>query len=468
MGRHFFRLIVYYLTAYKPGYLPEGISLQRWACVRGKVTCFSLTTCCVFSICTGGAEDLNIKILSIFLLYIAVKPAFAHLHGNEEVDKPFNFKSPEDPYFFQAVEHSEEYYGCGGYIRTGFIQTNHQSASAVAGELGCGYQLNNYVKAHVGLLASIDPGWNSDNDQNIQSDFLNQKKDSYLIVGEAVLTLSYQQFEAYLGRQNFDSPHLDMDDLRMIANLYEAYLIEFHYSDDLYFGSGFVRETAGWENGANASQFISIGEALGGTSGGIWTSWVNYQLGNITADVWFYLLSDHLTIFYTELVYSRQLSDILSYNLAVQYDWGSDIGSADLGGIDAQTLGVMAAVTWGNLTFTAAYNKNYGNTGAIASVGGGPFFTSLEDQTLDAVNGHNTEAILLSIEYEINKFVSIGSAVGQLNANDLNQYNKKELNLFTRFNWQEKLTADVMYAVVNDKNSQPDMHQIRAILTYRY
>lgn len=30
------------------------------------------------------------------------------------------------------------------------------------------------------------------------------------------------------------------------------------------------------------------------------------------------------------------------------------------------------------------------------------------------------------------------------------------------------MVVEVMYAVIDDKNSEPDMHQIRAILTYRY
>jgi len=417
--------------------------------------------------CTGGAEDVTIKRLSIILLF-AVTPVFAHLHGNEEADKPFNFKSPEVTNFFQAVEHDEEHAGCGGYLRAGFIQTDHQSASAIAGELGCGYQLTSYAKAHVGLFASIDPGFNSHDDRGVQGDFFNRQKDSYLIVGEAVLTLSYEQYEAHLGRQNLDSPHLDGDDLRMISNLYEAYLLDYHYSDTLYFGAGFVREASGWENGANASQFVSIGEALGGDSSGAWLSWVNYQQDNISTDTWLYFIPDHLAIFYAELIYSRELSDELSYNFGIQYDWGHDVGGAKLGNVNAYTIGVMTAITWTDFTFTAAYNHNFGKTGAIASVGGGPFFTSLEDQTLDAITGADTESVLLSVEYDVNDYLSFGAAAGKFNAATRSDYNKEELNLFININWQESLTTELMYAVTDDKNSEPDMHQVRAILTYRY
>ncbi len=469
MGRRFFGLFLK-STTYKSGYLPESLSLQRWALlsIYKLILSICISTLVFLSICTGGAEDPMVNLISIILLFFSVTPVYAHLHGNEEGDKPFNFKSPDETDFFQAVEHDEEYYGCSGYLRTGFIQTDHKSASAIAGELGCGYQLNSFIKAHIGLFASIDPGFNSNNDLNIQGDFFNQQKDSYLIVGEAVLTLTYDKFEAHLGRQNFDSPHLDGDDLRMISNLYEAYLLDYHYSDALYFGAGFVRETSGWENGANASQFVSIGEALGGNSNGAWLSWVNYQQDNMIMDTWFYLIPDHIAIFYTELIYSRELTDTVSYSFGFQYDWGHDVANSRLGNVDAHTVGFLFAISWTDITFTSAYNKNFGNTGAVASVGGGPFFTSLEDQTLDAISGKDTESILLSIEYNINNFIDLGAAAGKFNAANSKKYNKEELNLFININWKENLSTELIYAVVDDQNSEPDMHQVRAILTYRY
>ena len=409
-----------------------------------------------------------IKFYYSVILFFIFTSAHAHLHENEALDNPFNFKTPDNTEPFQAVEHQEEYSGCGGYLRAGFIQTDHSSASAIGGELGCGYQLNQYIKAHVGLFASFDPGINSQNDNNVQDDFFNYKKDSYLIVGEAVITLSYDRFEAHLGRQNFDSPHMDADDLRMIANLFEAYLLDYHFSDSLYFGAGFIREAAGWENGANISQFVSIGEAFGGEDRGAWVTWLNYEQENITGDTWFYYIPDHLTIFYSELIYSEELTDNLSYSFGLQYDWGKDTGRQRLGEVNSQTLGVMASVKWTDLTFTAAYNKNFSQTGAIASIGGGPYFTSFEELTLDAVEAKNSQSVLLSLEYSLNDDLTIGSAVGKFRASSKNQFNQEEINLYINYHWNNMFATEVMYAVVDDLNSEPDLHQIRVILTYQF
>lgn len=413
------------------------------------------------------------NILFLFLLILVVNPVFAHLLEKEEQDKVFNYKAPGDIEPYQAVKHEEDYHGCSGYLRAGFLQTkirsiDTSSASAIAGKFGCGYRLNPYIKAHLGLFGVLDTGLNSQNDDNIHADFFNRKKDSYLMLGEAVLTLSYDNFEAHLGRQNFDSPHLDGDDLRMVANLFEAYLVDYHFNDELYFGAGFVREASGWENGGNLSHFIPIGEALGGKGGNAWLSWLAYEEEHISGNAWFYYIPDHLTIFYGELLFSQSLTPDISYNLAMQYDWGKDSGEARLGEVDAHTLGVMASVSGFDFTLTAAYNKNFGNTGAVGSVGGGSFYTSMEDQTLDVAAGEDTQSVLFGVEYAFNSKLSLGVTLGEFRAVNKKDYQTEEINYFINYNWNDKLTAEFMYAVIDDKNSSKDTDQIRAIITYRY
>ncbi|MEE9413005.1 MAG: hypothetical protein V3V22_08140 [Methylococcales bacterium] len=126
----------------------------------------------------------------------------------------------------------------------------------------------------------------------------------------------------------------------MVANLFEAYLVDYHFSDELYLGAGFIREASGWENGGDLSRFIPIGEALGGREGNAWLSWLTYEEENFSGNAWFYLIPDHLTIFYGELIYSNALTPEISYNLALQYDWGQDSGAARLDKVNAHTMGL--------------------------------------------------------------------------------------------------------------------------------
>lgn len=427
--------------------------------------------------------SINLKILSVddigravpyvLLIILSVSPAYAHIRGDGEQDKVSNYKSLDNIEPYQAIDHEEEYYNCSGYLRTGFLQTDIRSvdtssASAIAAELGCGYRLNSHIKARLGLLGVLDTGLNSHNDDNIHADFFNRKKDSYLILGEAILTLSYGNFEARLGRQILDSPHLDGDDLRMLANLFEAYLVDYHFSDEVYFGIGLVREASGWENGGNLSNFIPIGEALGGKDGEAWLSWLSYEKEHLSGNLWFYLIPNHLTIFYAELIYSNFLTSEISYDLALQYDWGQNSGTARLGEVEAHTSGLMASVSGYNITLTAAYNKNFGHTGAVASIGAGPFFTSLEDQTLDAVTGDNSQGILFAVEYAFTNELSLGVAAGEFRSKNKKVSQTEEINYFLNYNWNDNLSAELIYAAIDDRNSSADIDQIRAIITYRY
>ncbi|MDC9729899.1 MAG: OprD family outer membrane porin [Methyloprofundus sp.] len=409
--------------------------------------------------------------LKFCLLFSAASPVFAHLHGEAQQNSVYHYKSPDNIEPFSAVEHDEEYYDCGGYLRLGAIYTETkaspgQSAGALSGELGCGYQYNQYIKAHVAAFGVLDLAFNSQQDIDKHPEFFNQYKDSYIMLGEAVLTLSYQNLEIHLGRQNFDSPHLDSDDLRMVANLFEAYLIDYHYSDDLYFGTGFVREASGWENGGNAADFVAIGTALGGINQGSWVNWISFEQESLSSTAWLYVVPEHLTMLYAELVISNNLNADISYALGFQYDGGQAIGEARIANINANTIGVMAAMTAYNVTVTTAYNKNFGSA-ALSSVGGGPFFTSLEDQTLDAVEGDHAQSILVSLEYGLANW-NIGLAAGEFSAKNKQIYHTQEINTFMNYVWQEKLNMEFMYAFIQDKNSPINTHQVRAILTYQY
>ena len=105
--------------------------------------------------------------------------------------------------------------------------------------------INSYAKVHFALFGSVDTGLNHNDDERIHGDFFNQKKDGYLLFGDAHMVLSFDSFEAHLGRQRLDTPHMDSDDLRMVPNLFETYLVDFHLQDTLHAGIGFVRSMSG-------------------------------------------------------------------------------------------------------------------------------------------------------------------------------------------------------------------------------
>src|SRR3972149_3377949 len=167
-----------------------------------------------------------IKIFLVFLtLCLAISQAHAHQESNSE-DTPYRVPKPgEETILHKSAERAEK--ACGGYARAGYIRTDtgnspSERAVALGGEYGCEINLTDNINIHLGLSTSIDPGLNSDNDARVHGDFFDADKDSYAMPGTALLIASLGKLEAHLGRQIFDPPHMDSDDLRMIPNRFEV------------------------------------------------------------------------------------------------------------------------------------------------------------------------------------------------------------------------------------------------------
>ncbi|MEY8193772.1 MAG: OprD family outer membrane porin [Cycloclasticus sp.] len=372
--------------------------------------------------------------------------------------------------FNQQLENS---ISCGGYLRAGYMHSalgspKKLSVNAVGGELGCSLAVNPHVTAHLGAFTSVDTGLNHSHKNDMLGDFFDQDKGSYLILGEAYLDLSYANVELRLGRQRLDTPHMDSDDLRIVPNLFEAYMLEVELADNLRAGAGFVRNMSGWENGADQSHFEGVGDVLGGDGNKSWLAWASHEGEQLDSRVWYYNIPDHLQIIYADVTHGAQLTNDISYELGLQFDWGQDIGDHKLGDVDSKTWGLSAAFTYQQLTTTLAFNHNNSQQAALASLGGGPFYTSMEDQTLDAVDGQRAEALVLGMEYAACESMVFGFTAGQFTAKDKSDYDVQEIDLYMNYNWQENVALEVVYAQVDDTNTSGEDHQLRAILTYTY
>ncbi len=89
---------------------------------------------------------------------------------------------------------------------------------------------------------------------------------------------------------------------------------------------------------------------------------------------------------------------------------------------------------------------------AITSVSGEPFFTSLEDLTFDAATGKDTKSVLLGLEYVFMDKFSLGINWAEFRATNRSDYHTEEINYFLNYNWNDKLSSELMYAVIDDKN----------------
>jgi hypothetical protein len=419
----------------------------------------------------GKLKKLNLFFIC-FLFLISLQTALAESQQKEDL-------SPESPYNINnsdreaGIKHDLKYNGCNGFIRGGYIQTNvktinNAQAYSFGGELGCGISWGPFLKIHSSAFTAINPGFNRGNKNAIQGDFFNQNKQSYITLGEAVMTLSYAGVEAHIGPQRFDSPHMDQDDLRLLPNIFEAYLIDYHINQQFYLGSGFIRTAKGWENNNNAEDFVGIGDAFGGNGSQSWISWGTYQQDNFNASAWYYYIKDVQQIFYIDMTYQNKLNDIFSYELGGQFDLGRSVGIQSIGLVDATTLGVKATMSAYNTTLSIGYNKNFGQSAAVNSVGGGPFYTSMEQMTLDAISAANAQALLLSLEYQPIEYLTLGLAIGDYQAKQKSDFHIQELNTYLSFHYNQHFTIDIMYAPTKGFASIPSSEQYRVILGYQF
>jgi len=121
----------------------------------------------------------------------------------------------------------------------------------------------------------------------------------------------------------------------------------------------------------------------------------------------------------------------------------------------------------------AAYNRDNGETGAMGlSLGGGPFFTSMEDQTLDAIEAPG-RAWLLGGGYHFSAIgiegLNVGIAYGNFKAEDASQYESHELDAIIEYSFNDKLSLTAAFASVDFKTvKQKDYDQFRLIANYGF
>jgi len=235
---------------------------------------------------------------------------------------------------------------------------------------------------------------------------------------------------------------------------------------------------AGWENGVNSAEFVKVHETLGAdqVTDGVCYASVTYEgIKNLSLSLWYYHYSDIANVFYAEIGYEYKLFDNTLMTLGLQYDSSQESGDALLGKQDAQTYGISVETTFENagITVLAAYNEDHGDTGAMGlSLGGGAFFTSMEDQTLDAL-GTAGNAWIIGAGYDfehigINGLV-FGLAYGDFKAEDASRYHATEVDTILEYAWNEKVAATAAFTSVKHKiSSLEDYTQLRVIANYNF
>jgi len=427
---------------------------------------------------------LILMIMSIFIYGENFNPSSESINGEsnissaqEEIQQPIEVQSVRSILSgYDPLEHTK------GQVRAGYINFSedgipHTTAYALGGHFHLQTQRWNGLMAGAEVYTVLNLATNQ-NDSEQNSDFFDANGKSFILLSQAYLDGKWDNTEIKLGRQSLDTPHADSDDIRMMPNYFEVYRITNTDVNDVTLTAGFINRMAGWENGVDSSEFVRVGETLGTDqkTDGIYYAAATYDgIKDLSLNLWYYNYHDIANVVYAEAGYAHQLSNSISLILGFQYDSSQETGAALLGKQDAKTYGISIETNFEEIgaTVLAAYNQDNGDTGAMGlSLGGGPFFTSMEDQTLDAMETAGS-AWVIGAGYDFGKLgvdnLIFGVAYGSFKADDASLYESREIDAVLEYNLDDKITVSAAYASVDFRvNGMEDYDQFRVIANYNF
>ena len=198
---------------------------------------------------------------------------------------------------------------------------------------------------------------------------------SYTILGEAYFKAVLGKTTLTLGRQEIETPFAQVDDIGLVPNTFEAYVLENKDIPDTTLFLGQIQKMAGVD-----AEVVDQFTRVNGTNN-MQVLGVTYEgFKNLTLHTWYYRLKDAQidSIAYLDANYEGALGG-MGYELGIQYAKQTYLEEKDV-----SVYGVNASINHEvtGLTFGVAYNKADGNA-ATSGFGGGPFFSNSEYLILD-------------------------------------------------------------------------------------
>jgi len=206
--------------------------------------------------------------------------------------------------------------------------------------------------------------------------------ESYVYVGEASLSYENSYFKSQIGRIRVETPYADSDDIRMSPNSFEGASAHLDFAEDWHANALFLSCWAGVDSGDDPSAFKPLVE----DGYGLIAISLEYDFNaDNSFALWYYHVDKESDILYAEA------SGEWTYSATFHMEWGVQgayIEERSDSGVGGEVLGGMFIADFDLLYFGAAYNyvfEHGGNT-ITDGFGGGPYYTSLDEQTIGAVS----------------------------------------------------------------------------------
>jgi len=338
---------------------------------------------------------------------------------------------------------------------SGEIRTLHSSytndnsensyATAIGGSLN--YELANYN----GFSGGVE--FRTSQDINLLTgegdkfnDELSSVNGNYNQLTQAYISYEYENLKLSVGRQLLDTPLADSDDIRMIPNSFEAYILTYKLND-FSFVAGNVQKWQGVDAGLDDG-WIKTAKY------GVNLAAVLYTNDTIEATLWYYNITKVSNAIYSDITTTLELSKDFSLDLALQYLDESELNDS---GVEATIYGVSTSLDYNNFGFTLAYNHSSKVDGksSFSGFGGGTLYTSMDSKILDEiVQDRDADSIMVSVSYELDN-LSLSYAYGDFSG-DKNSLGKEahivEQNFCLEYALSDDLTLSSTYAIDDNKD----------------
>ncbi|MFA5234667.1 MAG: OprD family outer membrane porin [Sulfurimonas sp.] len=321
-------------------------------------------------------------------------------------------------------------------------------ATAIGGYLKYELATLNGFSAAAAFALSHDIGFATADEDVKQNPELSSSDGEYSVLREAYLNYKSGDFNFRAGRQLIDTPLADSDDIRMIANTFEAYIASYQLSN-FTFMAGKLQKWQGYDADLD-NGWTRTGED------GTWFGGITYADDVVEANAWYYNITKLTNAAYFDLTLGYEIESDIALSAGVQYLNESEISNS---ATKADIFGALAELSAYGFTFGAAYNNSSKNadSGSFSGFGGGAIFTSMDTMILDDITyDRDAEAIVGSISYEIDK-LTLSYAYGDFdgNADGLgDRAHVVEQNIGAQYNViKDKLLLHAIYVEQEDRES---------------
>lgn len=358
-------------------------------------------------------------------------------------------------------------------LRLAYINSTDSSGRKYATSIGgiFGYETASYkgVSAKASAYISQKVAFLTGKKDRLNGDFFNSKGDSFAYIGEAYINYYNKGFNIRVGRQKLDTPLNDRDDIRMLPNSFEAVTAGYGGFSDSVIMAGYVKRWAGFDSSDDISKFKEIPGYISsnGKKGEhmLEFGFMSNYVKDIDFQIWYYIFDKLSNVLYEDINYNYKISDNSEFNIALQFAKYNEKSSS---GADGTVYGLLLSGIYNRFNFETSINRviSKDDKTIFIGFGGGPYFTSMEETTIDSIP--NVKSYRFSIGYELER-LSLNFAFGHFDSTSDLSIEYLENDFIANYEFNKDLNLEISFAdIKNRKNSSENFKRVLVRMNYNF